>query len=106
MMFERRKMVLPKTVEEAADLLMSDLSTDDMETFAQIDEDVFELIYNAVANILLEEFHIWTGNDELLRSCIDERAADAADTDPAYVILDRLRRKLREDEAGVYIITG
>lgn len=105
-MYERhRKPALPRTVDDVADLLLSDLMAPDIETLASMKETEFLTLYREVAEILLEEFHIWTGNDGLLQSCIEEIGDEGSHLDPALIILTRMRQKLRESVTGIYIIT-
>ncbi len=106
-MFEKSKNTdLPETVDEVADLLISDLMTADIEQMGQLEEDEFLILYREVAEILLDEFQIWTGNEALLRSCIDAIGEDEGrGLDPAYIILKRVRGKLQDAVAGIYIIT-
>jgi hypothetical protein len=106
MFHKKEKPALPRTVDEVADLLISDLMTMDIEHMSRLETEEFMLLYREVAAILLDEFKIWTGNDALLRSCIEEigKVADAG-LDPAYIILKRVCEKLQEAETGVFIIT-
>ncbi len=87
---------LPRTVDEVADLLISDLPPQEMATLSGMTEDDFVRLYDSVANYVLDEFKIWTGNDELLASCLHEVSEKAHDTDPALIILRRVWQKLHE----------
>lgn len=97
MMYEKPDMKpLPKTVDEVADLLISDLPPQEMETLSHMGEDEFLQLYDSVANYLLEEFRVWTGNDALLASCMQRVTPTHQVTDPAMIILRRVWQKLAE----------
>jgi len=103
-MYERtKKRHLPKTVDEAADLLIGDLMTGDVEALSRIDDTDFYLLYRDVAAYILDEFQIWTANSDLLRSCFEHAQGPDGPVDPALVILKRVRQKLALSE-GVVII--
>ncbi len=94
-MYEKpNKHSLPRTVDEVADLLISDLPPNYMVTISGMTENEFVRLYDSVANYVLEEFKVWTGNDELLESCLDEASEDRHDTDPAMIILRRVWQKI------------
>jgi len=104
-MFERaKKRLLPRTVDEVAELLIADLMTSDVQALAKIDEDGFNRLYQDVAAYILDEFQIWTGNPELLHSCLQQAEEGGPGFDPARLILKRVRDKLAASE-GVVIIT-
>lgn len=105
-MFEnRKKLALPETVDEVADLLISDLMAADIVKLVHMKTEDFLMLYREVANILLDEFNIWTGNDALLQSCVEQIGIDEGELDPAFIILRRVREKLQEVVTGVYIVT-
>jgi hypothetical protein len=95
MMYEKSNMPgLPQTVDEVADLLISDLPPTQMATLSKMDENDFLRLYNSVAQYVLDEFRIWTGNDDLLKSCLDKVSDNNEATDPAMIILRRVWQKL------------
>lgn len=95
---------LPQTVDEVADLLIADLPPKEMVTLSRMSENDFLRLYNFVAQYVLDEFRVWTGNDELLESCL-ARVSDNEDmTDPAMIILRRVWQKLN-DFPEILIIT-
>lgn len=97
MMYEYPDMKpLPRTVDEVADLLISDLPPTEMATLSNMDEGEFLHLYNSVANYLLDEFKIWTGNSALLASCMERVDTGNRATDPAMIILRRVWQKLAE----------
>ncbi len=104
-MYEKPNMhSLPRTVDEVADLLISDLPPQYMATLSGMTENDFVRLYDSVANYVLDEFKIWTGNDELLESCLDQVSENADATDPAMIILRRVWQKLH-DFPEILIIT-
>ena len=93
-MYEKPHYSLPRSVDEVADLLISDLPPQQMATLSDMTESDFVRLYDSVANYVLEEFKVWTGNDELLESCLNEVSEDNQSTDPAMIILRRVWQKL------------
>jgi hypothetical protein len=105
-MYEKPKDIYaPTTVDEVADLLVSDLMASEVEKLNLMEEKEFLALYREVATIILEEFKIWTGNDQLLHSCFEEIEASEPDVDPALIILRRVKAKLEDYSPGVYFIT-
>ena len=105
MMYEKPfKPDLPRTVDEVADLLIADLPPKEMVTLSSMDESDFLRLYDSVAQYVLDEFKIWTGNQDLLESCIASVSGTGEDTDPAMIILRRVWRKLN-DLPEIVIIT-
>lgn len=102
MMFEKKKRyTIPKTLDQAADLLISDLPPDYRELFSKMDDADFDLLYETVGGFILDDFKLWLGNEDLLRSCY--RGGGKNNDDPAKIILNRVREKLQE-ETGIVII--
>jgi len=95
---------LPQTVDEVADLLIADLPPKEMVTLSNMGEFEFLRLYNSVAQYVLDEFKVWTGNDELLQSCLDKLSNSDDDTDPAMIILRRVWQKL-SDFPEILIVT-
>jgi hypothetical protein len=104
-MYEKPNMHnLPRTVDEVADLLISDLPPQEMSTLSSMTENDFVRLYDSVANYVLDEFKVWTGNDDLLESCLDQVSLEDKATDPAMIILRRVWQKLN-DFPEILIIT-
>ncbi len=104
-MFENHNInSLPRTVDEVADLLISDLPPREMTTLAVMSENEFVHLYESVAQYVLDEFKIWTGNVELLASCMDQVSEKHQNTEPALIILRRVWQKLN-DLPEILIIT-
>ena len=95
---------LPQTIDQAADLLISDLLTDHVEAMASLSDEEFESLYQGVAPYLIDEFRLWSGNDILLAACIEESQASGESPDPARIILKRVVERIGDTE-GIIIIT-
>lgn len=105
MMYEKSNMPsLPRTVDEVADLLISDLPPKEMATLSSMNENDFLRLYNSVAQYVLDEFKVWTGNEDLLASCLAKVSGSEDATDPAMIILRRVWQKLN-DFPEILIIT-
>ena len=105
MMYEKPfKPSLPRTVDEVADLLIADLPPQEMTTLSKMDQNDFLRLYDSVAQYVLDEFKVWTGNEDLLESCMSNVITGVDDTDPAMIILRSVRKKLN-DLNEILIIT-
>ena len=105
MMYDKSNMPsLPQTVDEVADLLIADLPPKEMATLSHMSEKDFLRLYNSVAQYVLDEFRVWTGNDDLLESCLEKVSGSDDTTDPAMIILRRVWQKLN-DFPEILIIT-
>jgi hypothetical protein len=105
MMYEKPfKPDLPRTVDEVADLLIADLPPKEMVTLSSMTENDFLRLYDSVAQYVLDEFKIWTGNEDLLESCMARVSDVGENTDPAMIILRRVWQKLH-DLPEIVIIT-
>lgn len=93
---------LPKSVDEAAELLLSDLLLQHLQTLVQMSDEDYEQLCDKLAPYLLEEFRIWQGNDDLLDSCYNS-SEDVTD-DPTRIILNRVKKML-QDFHGFLVIT-
>ena len=104
-MIERKKRYdLPRSADEAANLLVSDLMTQEMDILSHMNEDEFNQLYASVAEYILDDFKIWAGNDELLYSCLTQAETEAEKTEPAWVILRKVREQMA-DVSDVVIVT-
>jgi hypothetical protein len=93
---------LPKSVDEAAELLLSDLLLEHLQTLMLMSEDDYSRLCEKLAPYLLEEFQIWQGNNDLLYSCY--KCCEDAAEDPTRIILNRIRQMLQEFH-GLFVIT-
>ena len=85
---------LPETVDEAAELLISDLTTQQMTAMAQMNDQEFNNLCNQLVPHLQHDFQLWTGNERLLYNCLD-RAESETSTDPMRIIMNCMRSKLQ-----------
>lgn len=91
----------PRTVDEAAQLILSDLLVQQLQALSQMAQCDFELLCERVAPYLIDEFKLWQGNDALLDSCF---ARNPNESDPARIILNRVKEIL-SDFHGFLVIT-
>jgi len=98
--FER--FALPRTVEEAVDVLISDLTTQQMDAMGHMSEDEFDALCRQLVPYLDHDFRLWSGNDPLLMDCMDS-VPDAAGTDPMRIIMEHMRERLSADH-GLYFV--
>lgn len=95
-----KKFPLPRTVDEAVDVLISDLTTQQMDAMSHMSDEAFEALCRQVAPYLDHDFHLWSGNDQLLMHCLDS-VPDATGADPTRIIMDQMRERL-STELGIY----
>jgi hypothetical protein len=93
---------IPKSVDEAAELLLSDLLLQHLQTLTQMTEDEYDQLCEKIAPYMLEEFKIWQGNDDLLNSCFNH--CEEGTEDPTRIILNRVKKML-DDFHGFLVIT-
>jgi hypothetical protein len=91
---------LPTTVEEAAEILISDLLIQHLQALSEMSDYEFDVLCAKVSPYLTDEFRLWQGNDALLESCLE--ACDFQD--PARIILDRVKNILKNFH-GFLVIT-
>ncbi len=104
-MFKKNsKYQIPKSVDEAAETLIADLLTCHVDSINALDEKEFNRLYKAICPYMIDEFKIWSGNDQLLSSCLQEAGLDTENFDPAKIILKKIKAKLM-DTYGIIIIT-
>lgn len=94
-MFDRfPKYKQPATVDDAAEILISDLTTQQMTAMAEMDDKEFDLLYDQLIPYLQHDFRLWRGNDSLLSDCFRNMDGNSS-TDPMRIIMDCVRAKLR-----------
>lgn len=104
-MYERKtRYQMPRTVDEAAALLISDLRLDHQDALSAMTNEAFDQLYESVAPFIIDEFNLWTGNEVLLDNCLMQAAEALDQYDPARVILSRVREILCAAE-GIVIVT-
>jgi hypothetical protein len=101
-MFEKKlRQQIPQSVDEAAQLLLSDLLVQHLQALSQLAQEDFEMLCDRVTPYLIDEFRLWQGNDALLNSCFNQKGDEA---DPARIILNKVRNILN-DFNGFLVIT-
>ena len=93
---------LPENVDEAAELLLSDLLMQHLKALSNMTDEDFDLLCDRVSPYLAEEFKLWQGNASLLDSCYSN--LDSQEVDPTRVILNRVKQMLN-DFHGFLVIT-
>ncbi len=101
MFHKKTSLNMPATVEEAAEMLLSDLLMQHLQALSKMTDPDFDRLCDQVAPYLLEEFQLWQGNDALLDSCYSQ---DDDEADPARIILNRVK-KILHDFNGFLVIT-
>lgn len=89
---------LPTTVDKVVDLLYEDISLRDRVVLAGLSETEFdEKVYLSMAKIIRNEFGLYTGNKELLNSCLSYlgKQYDSYE-DPAMVIIKELWKRVKK----------
>ena len=89
-----RKFDMPVTVDEAAEVLISDLTTQQMTAMAQMNDQEFDQLCDQLVPHLQHDFRVWTGNEQLLFDCFEYAGNDTV-TDPIRIIMDCMRLKLQ-----------
>ena len=93
MMNRMPKYELPATVDEAVEVLISDLTTQQMTAMAEMSELAFDQLCDQLVPHLQHDFRLWSGNDRLLFDCFE--SVGITHTDPMRIIMDRMRVKLQ-----------
>jgi len=88
---------LPLTADEAVDTLLADLSLLERNHLAYLSEDELGLINRMVGHQIVKDFRLWSGNESLLRDCLDAIAdEDDDELDPTMVIVRAMWQKLQD----------
>lgn len=85
---------LPATVDEATDVLLSDLTTQQMAAMAEMDDKTFDALCDQLVPHLQHDFRLWSGNDRLLIDCF-EIVDNNTSTDPMRIIMEQVRLKVQ-----------
>lgn len=87
----------PTTVEGVVDLLFEDISLRDRVVMAGLSEQEFDsTVYLPMAKIIRKEFGLYSGNDELLKSCFSYLGSEYDSfEDPAMVIIKELWKRVK-----------
>ena len=85
---KRKPLKAPKTVEQAVERLISEISLKDKTTIANIAEVELSVLHTSIGEYIRNEFGLWSGNEDLMTSC-------------CFIVK---RDKIHEDEASSIII--
>jgi len=86
----------PKTVEEAVDRLIGEISLKDRTTISNLAEDELVSLRINLGEYIRNEFGIWSGNKDLMTSCCKIVQMDKINEDTAStIIIEELWRRLR-----------
>jgi len=88
---------LPSTVDEAVNILVSDLTTQQMAAMGQMSDEAFDRLCGELVPHLQHDFRLWAGNERLLNSCF-ENADNLTSTDPMRIIMEALRSRMQSLE--------
>jgi hypothetical protein len=104
-MFKKNpKNQIPTTVDEAAEVLIGDLLTYHLDNLTTLNEKELDKLHEAIRTYIADEFKLWSGNDQLLSSCLKEAGSENDNFDPSTIILKKIKSKLM-DTYGIIIIT-
>ena len=85
---------LPATVNEAADVLISDLTTQQMIAMTEMSDQEFDRLCDKLVPYLQHDFRLWSGNDRLLADCFESVGKNTS-TDPMRIIMERMRSRIQ-----------
>lgn len=85
---------LPATVDEAVDILISDMTTQQMAAMGEMTDQEYDRLCGQLVPHLQHDFRLWAGNDRLLISCFETVDNDTS-TDPMRIIMDHLRMRIQ-----------
>ena len=94
---KRKPAKLPKTVDQAVDRLIDELSLKDRTTLGNLAEDELINLHINLGEYIRNEFGLWSGNDDLMSSCCTIAKTDKIHEDTAStIIIEALWERLRE----------
>lgn len=79
-------------MDEAVDVLISDMTTQHMSALSKMGDQEFDRLCSQLGPHLQHDFLLWAGNDRLLMSCF-EAVDGLTSTDPMRIIMDQLRTR-------------
>jgi len=90
---------LPTTVDQAVDMLLSELSIEEKTKIANMSKDNLVNLHFSLGIYIRNEFKLWTGNKELLQSCrLLSGKQDLHVDDASSIIIEDLWEKLQETD--------
>ena len=84
----------PKSIEEAVQLLLTELSEKDQEAIRNMAEEEVSSLHLSLGNYIRDGFALWENNEELLKACCPDGSLSNAD-DASMVIIKALWWKLQ-----------
>jgi len=88
----------PATVDEAVDRLIARLSLKDKATIARMRESDLVGLNMILGFLIGEEFGLWEGNKQLMRSCCSEAGKPELDAGEAgAIIIKKMWKKLKKE---------
>lgn len=90
---------LPRTVDEAVDQLMAQMSPDDLTAIREMSVNDLISLHFSLGMTIRNQFGLWRGNDALLESCASVRGVPSGFFHPdsaSGVIIEALWRRLQE----------
>ena len=94
---KRQLAKLPKTVDQAVDMLIDELSLKDRTTISNLAEDELINLHINLGEYIRNEFGLWSGNEDLMSSCCTIAKMNKIHEDTAStIIIEKLWARLRE----------
>ena len=94
---KRKPLKPPKTVDQAVERLINELSLKDKTTLSNLAEDELINLHINLGEYIRNEFGLWSGNDDLMSSCCTIAKMDKIHEDTAStIIIEELWNSLRE----------
>jgi hypothetical protein len=88
---------LPKTLQEAVERLVSELSLKDKTAMARMGKDGLPTLYASLGGYIQRRFGLWSGNPELMASCrFASGNKDLNEAEASVHIIKELWKRLRE----------
>ena len=84
----------PKSIEEAVELLLTELPEKDQQVIRNMAEDQLSSLHFSLGNYIRNGFGLWESNVELLKACCPDGSLRNAD-DASMVIIKALWWKLQ-----------
>jgi hypothetical protein len=99
---DRVEDLIPKTVEEAVDRLISELPPQDKDPIADVYEDEVPFLSATILGVYIRnEFGLGLGNEALMHSCCSTVGVYKLNFfDASTVIIEKLWKKLRQEYAS------
>ena len=93
----RKPSKTPKTVDQAVERLISELSFKDKTTIANMAEVELSVLHSTIGEYIRNEFGLWSGNKDLMTSCCFFAKRDKISEDEASsIIIRELWKRLRQ----------